>query len=104
MAWKFGMTGLSIFFSSRRGMVKSSRGIKIFWCYSRRLLLRWGGGVEVEVKGLGKHTKNVYYLILSGHFYGSEIWHGDEIFWGLNFGLGILGVLIFAPIQSPLSL
>ena len=41
-------------------------------------------------------------VILDGNFYCLKIWH--EIFWGLNFGLGILGVLIFAPIQSSLTL
>ena len=43
----------------------------------------------------------LYYLILSENFCGLEIW--NEIFWRLNFGLGNLGVLIFAPIQSSLS-
>ena len=31
-------------FSSRRGILKSSRGTKKVWCYSRRLLLSGGGG------------------------------------------------------------
>ena len=39
--------------SGKRGIVKSSQGIKKVWCYSRRLLLRG----SVEVKGLGK-SKN----------------------------------------------
>ena len=44
-------------FSSRRGIVKSSRGTKNVWRYSRRLMLggEGGGGVTVEVKGLGKY-------------------------------------------------
>ena len=33
-------------FSSRRGIVKSSRGTKKVWCYSRGLLLSGGGGRE----------------------------------------------------------
>ena len=52
-------------------------------------------------------------LTLSGNYYGLEIWH--EIFWGVKFcsgeffcilfeALGILGVLIFAPVQLSLSL
>ena len=56
----------------------------------------------------------LYHFILSGNFYyGSEIRHW--IFWGINFGRGIVGfffeaqgifwgVLIFAPIRSSLSL
>ena len=43
-------------FSSRRGIIKSSRGTKKVWWNSRRLLLKggWGGRGMVEVNGLGK--------------------------------------------------
>ena len=38
-------------FSSRRGIVKSSRGTKNVWCAAAE----GGGGGMVEVKGLGKY-------------------------------------------------
>ena len=61
-------------FSSRRGIVKSSRGTKKVWCYSRRLLLSVGG-----VKGLGKYKnfslgfalKQTYITLF--HFYSFKV-------------------------------
>ena len=48
----------------------------------------------------------LYHLMLSGNFYGSEIWPavGMGFFWVLLEGQGIFLGLIFAPIRSSLSL